>query len=118
MKSVAARRAVIKKVSAAHKKPSKYSGVNEMLENKPLFLILQKIYFDQILDGSKDIEYRDNTKFYISRFIKNHKYRNYKTLIFQEGYRTDARRMTVEIKEIILRGCFEIHLGEIIDKNF
>lgn len=118
MRSAAARRAVIKKVSAAHKKPSKYSGVNESPEKKPLFLILQKIYFDQIIEGSKNIEYRDNTKFYISRLIKNDKYRNYKTVVFQEGYHTDARRMTVEIKEIILRGCFEIHLNQITEKNF
>lgn len=103
---------------AINRNPTQYFGVNEKIESKPLFLILQKKYFDQILKGTKNIEYRDNTKFYISRFIKNEKFRNYQTVIFQEGYHTDARRMTCEITKIILDDVFEIHLNQITEKNF
>lgn len=92
---------------------------SETPEKKPLFLIMQKYWFDEILSGRKDVEFRDDTPFYRSRFIaKDGKFRNYKTVILQVGYNTNARRMTVEVKKIILDGDFEIHLGEIIRKNF
>ena len=88
-------------------------------EKKPLFLIMQKVWFDEILSGRKDIEYREDTPFYRSRLIaKDGNFRNYETLLMQVGYNADAQRMTVEVKNIILDDCFEIHLGEIIEKNF
>ena len=58
--------------------------------------------------------------FYYSRFMNKDcsKFRNYHSVIFQEGYHKNARRMTVKIKKITLGSRFVIHLDEIIDKNF
>ena len=91
---------------------------SDKTEPKPLFLIMQKKWFDEILSGRKKIEYRDDTQFYRSRLAKDGKFRNYKSVVLQVGYNADAQRMTVEVKNITLDDCFEIHLGEIIEKNF
>lgn len=88
-------------------------------EKKPLFLIMQKYWFDEILEGRKDVEYREDTPFYRSRLInKDGDFRNFSHVLMQVGYNADARRMTIEIKKIVLDGYFEIHLGEITDRNF
>lgn len=93
--------------------------LNDMVEPKPLFLILKREYFDQIIQGTKTVEYRDHTPFYTSRLIRDGKYRNFKTVVFQEGYHKETRRMTVKIKKIILfNGIFEIHLGKITERDF
>lgn len=89
------------------------------VEKKPLFLIMEKVWFDEIYSGRKKTEYRDDTPFYRSRFMnRKGQFRHYETAILQVGYHKDARRMTVEIKDIILDGGFEISLGTIIEKNF
>lgn len=92
---------------------------SEKKEPKPLHLVLQRVYFDQILAGTKTSEYREQKKFYDSRLMRNGKYRNYSHVNFQEGYRKDARRMKVEIKKVELsNGVYEIYLGKIVEKNF
>lgn len=89
--------------------------VSTKIEPKPLFLIMEKFWFDEILSGRKKIEYRVNTPFYQSRFFtKDGTYRNYKNVLMQVGYNADARRMIIEIKKIVLDGDFEIHLGKVI----
>lgn len=89
------------------------------VEKKPLFLIMEKVWFDEIYSGRKKTEYRDDSPFYRARFInKKGQFRHYETAILQVGYHKDARRMTVEIKDIILDGGFEISLGKILDQNF
>ena len=89
------------------------------LEKKPLFLIMEKVWFDEILGGRKKIEYRDDSPFYRSRLMnKNGQFRNYENAFLQVGYNKDGQRMTVEIKNIVLHGEFEIHLGNIIETNF
>lgn len=93
-------------------------AVTGQIEPKPLYLVMQKQWFDEVLSGRKKIEYRDNTEFYRSRLTKDGNFRNYTSAIMQEGYNAGARRMTIEIRQVVLNGCFEIHLGEIIDKNF
>jgi len=88
---------------------------------KPLFLVMQKIWFDEIENGSKIEEYRDNSPFYQSRLLNKEMsaFKNYKTVILQEGYTTGARRMIVEVKKITLKRDFTIHLGKIIERiNF
>ncbi|ASV77946.1 hypothetical protein CMU73_13435 [Elizabethkingia anophelis] len=100
-------------------KKNKITCVSNTPEPKPLFLILQKIYFNEILAGTKTIEYRDNSPFYASRFCtKDNKLRDYNTVIFQEGYSHNARRIHVEIKKIVLYSMFEVHLSNIINLNF
>lgn len=86
---------------------------------KPLFLIMQKHWFDEILSGRKNVEYRDGTPFYRSRLLtKDGKFKRYSSVIMQVGYHSDARRMTFEIEKIELDDCFNIYLGKITDKNF
>lgn len=91
---------------------------SEKPEKKPLFLVMQRYYFNQILEGTKTVEFRANKPFYAARFMKAGKYRNYNTVILQEGYHTGARKITVKINKIELCSDFEIHLGKIINKNF
>lgn len=97
--------------------PIEPSAVKEF---KPLFLILKKYYFEQILAGKKNEEYRDNTEFYRARLLTENgqKYRNFTHVLFQEGYSPDARKMIVEINKIELRREFIIHLGQITSRNF
>jgi hypothetical protein len=49
---------------------------------------------------------------------KNGQFRNYENALLQVGYNKDGQRMTVEIKDIVLNGEFEIHLGNITETNF
>ena len=97
---------------------SKVTGLRDIVEAKPLYLVMQKKWFDEILSGRKTIEYRDDTPFYRSRLTKDGQFRNYNHVIMQVGYHAEAQRMTVEIEKVILADCFEIHLGKIIEQNF
>ena len=92
---------------------------------KPLFLVMQKVWFDEIECGNKDIEYRDDSAFYISRLCTKDKegsitgLKNYKSVILQEGYHPGSRRMMVEIVDIkyFKRDGFEIYLGKILSRE-
>ena len=90
------------------------------IQPKPLFIILQKQFFDEILAGTKKIEYREGSDFYYSRFMNKDatKFKRYETVIFQNGYNKNARRMTVVVRKIEMSFRFKIFLGEILDKNF
>jgi hypothetical protein len=90
-------------------------------QEKPLFLIMQKVWFDKIESGEKTEEYRSNTEFYQSRLLNKSKtaFKNYHTVILQIGYRPDSKRMIVEIEKITLKRDFTIHLGKILERiNF
>lgn len=66
------------------------------MSNKSLFLILKREWYELILSGKKDKEYRDRTKYYESRF------RDIKTpceCIFQLGY-SSKDRLSCIITEI------------------
>ena len=92
---------------------------------KPLFLVMQKVWFDEIECGNKKVEYRDDSDFYISRLCSKDKegkitgLKNYKMVILQEGYNKGARRMMVEITDIkyFRYAGFEIYLGEILSRE-
>ena len=92
---------------------------------KPLFLVMQKVWFDEIECGNKKVEYRDDSDFYISRLCNRDKegkitgLKNYKMVLLQEGYNPGARRMMVEITDIkyLRYDGFEIYLGEILSRE-
>lgn len=93
--------------------------LSENKEPKPLHLVLQRVYFNQILAGTKKSEYREEKPFYNSRFMRDGKYRNFSHVDFQEGYQKGARRMKVEIKKIELsNNMYKIYLGRIVEKSF
>lgn len=101
-------------------KPIKQKPTEAKIQPKPLFLILQKEFFDEILAGTKTKEYREDSDFHDSRFLTKDRthFKRYETAIFQNGYHTNARRITVEVKKITLQSRFIIHLGKVLDKNF
>lgn len=86
---------------------------------KPLFLIMQGYWFDEIESGRKTEEYRDNTPFYQSRFLdKKGNFKNFKKIILQEGYHKDARRMIIEFKKIEKnKREFIIYMGGILERH-
>lgn len=93
---------------------------SDVVEKKPLYLPIERYYFNQIESGEKKIEYRDDTPHYRSRFLnKKGELRNHKLLLIQEGYNKGARRMLIEITEIQHNRQFETHLGRILERiNF
>jgi hypothetical protein len=101
-------------------RPAKTIAKSLVVEKKPLYLPIERYYFDQIESGQKKIEYRDDTPHYRSRFLnKQGELRNHKVLLLQEGYNAGARRMLVEIVEVQHKRQFETHLGQIIERiNF
>ena len=114
------------KTNVLKAKNSDFQAETETKEQaKPLFLVMQKVWFDKIENGSKVEEYRDGTEFYFSRLCNRDKtgkilsLKNFKTAILQEGYHKGARRMKIEISKISYDGDFTIHLGQILDRiNF
>ena len=89
------------------------------IQPKPLFIILQKQFFDEILGGTKKIEYRQGPDLYYSRFRNKDatKLKRDETVIFQNNDK-NASRMTVVVRKIEISFRFKIFLGEILDKNF
>ncbi|MFP3835328.1 hypothetical protein [Chryseobacterium sp. SIMBA_028] len=102
-------------------RPQVNLSTEKIEQEKPLFLIIQKVWFDKIESGEKTEEYRSNTEFYQSRLLNKSKtaFKNYRTAILQIGYNSDAKRMMIEIEKITLKRDFTIHLGKIIERiNF
>lgn len=106
-----------------------------MSDKKELYLVLEKKYFNEILEGTKKQEYRDFTEFYIKRLGVSDKEghlidtRDYDTIKFQMGYSKNAPQIIVECKGVFIEhdqdvedelttdNCwFCIELGEIIQK--
>lgn len=95
---------------------------------KILFLTLEKEFFDLIQSGQKDWEYRDYKEFFITRLMNPDKtLKSYDYILFQNGYRKNARQMLVEFKGVKIvkerqglfktKKGFEISLGNVIDKE-
>ena len=92
---------------------------------KPLFLVMQRKWFNLIECGEKLEEYRDDTEYYFARLCNRDKagnilsLKNYKKAILQEGYHVGARRLIVEIRKITYQNEFIIHIGKILERiNF
>lgn len=115
------RSAALRRKKTVVSRPEVNLPTEEKEQAKPLFLTMQKVWFDKIESGEKNEEYRDNTQFYKSRLLNKERtaFKNYRTVILQEGYHTGARRMIIEVKKITKKRDFTIHLGEIIERiNF
>lgn len=79
-----------------------------------LQLNLHRVYFQQILDGTKTIEYRGRTPYWENRLTN----REYTHIRFRNGYLKIAPEMIVELKRIKkTKGEFELHLGGIVSKK-
>ncbi|WVX90425.1 hypothetical protein [Riemerella phage vB_RanS_GDF21] len=107
-----------------------------MNEEKQLYLVLTREWFNEILSGRKKEEYRTFTDFYIRRLAVIDKdgdlidTKKYETVKFQMGYSKTAPQMIVEVKEILIEhdkdagdelttdNCnFVIVLGDILSKT-
>jgi hypothetical protein len=95
-----------------------------MNQPKVLHLTLQKKWFDQILDGTKTIEYREYKKYYIDRLlIEDGSYKQYDVIHFRNGYHSDAPYIVVELKKIKIKRLswlskekeFRLYLGNILE---
>jgi len=76
-----------------------------------LHLILYRKYFDQIVEGTKIIEYRDKTDYWKKRIED----REYKYIKFRNGYAKDAPTMLVEyLGYEDGGGRYELKLGKIM----
>ena len=87
-------------------------------EKAVLKIVIKGQWFDEIASGEKDIEYREQTQFWISRlYDKDGNKRHYDVIEFINGYNTDARRMTTKYEGFRKRGYqFLIKVGKILKK--
>ncbi len=84
-----------------------------------LHLTLLKKWFDEILAGTKKIEYREIKQHWTTRLLdKNGKPKEFDLIFFKNGYSKDARMMKVEFKGLRIKKDYEILLGNILWKNF
>jgi len=85
---------------------------------KILHLTLHKIYFDQILEGSKKIEYREIKPYWTKRFFdKQGKPITYDLIFFKNGYNKNSPTMEVEWKGIKKNKQYEISLGKVLKSS-
>ena len=63
-----------------------------------LHLTIKKQWFDMILSGVKTEEYRDIKPYYNFRLIG----KEYDTVVFRNGYASNAPQFTMELKSITL----------------
>ena len=87
-------------------------------EKAVLKIVIKGQWFDEIASGEKDIEYREQTQFWISRlYDKDGNKRHYDVIEFINGYNTDARRMITKYDGFSKRsGQFWIKVGKILKK--
>ena len=79
---------------------------------KILHLNLYRKYFDEILNGTKTIEYRDIKPYWTKRLENRH----YDIIIFRNGYKKLAPEMIVEYNGLdILDRKYAIKLGKILE---
>lgn len=87
----------------------KYRSNMPILPTDTLFLTIKKVWLDKIIAGSKIIEYRDFTEYYISRLCICNKEtgdiedtKPYRYVLFQAGYSKKSPRAKFELKGIFL----------------
>ena len=86
---------------------------------KVLNLSLKAVYFDQILRGTKTIEYRDyQNSYYVDKCTYEEDGKKYlvpfNTIVFHQG---QQRSMTVQVTNITCNGIYLMyHLGKILYK--
>ena len=89
---------------------------------KVLTLNIKKVYFDEIMNGDKDIEYRDlkqttlNKYTYIDNEDGKRYLRWYDVIHFFVGYNKDRESAIVEVKDITYNeGIVKYHLGIVLE---
>lgn len=87
------------------------------MAEKILHLTLMKKWFDQILAGTKTIEYREIKPYWTKRlFDDKGEPIDYNIIFFKNGYAKNCPKMKVEFKGIKTTEKYEIALGKVIEK--
>ena len=84
---------------------------------KTLELTLYRVWFDQILEGTKKIEYREIKAYWTKRlFNSDGSPKQYDEIMFTNGYGSDRPKMRVKFLGVREKeGRYEILLGEILE---
>ncbi len=87
-----------------------------MKPQKTLHLTLMKEWFDQILAGTKKIEYREIKPYWTKRlFDDGGNAKKFDIIEFRNGYSKDCRKMRVEFKGLrVGKKNYEIILGDVL----
>lgn len=101
-------------------------------QQKNLFLILKKEWFEMIEANIKKQEYREVNNYWVSRLLNDlpnaMRFKKFDTVIFQLGY-SKKRRVVLECKGITIgtglkkwgalpgKKYFKIHLGKILSQS-
>jgi len=86
--------------------------------NNTLTLTLKKQFFDEILNGTKTIEYRDISDYWTPR-LEN---KDYNVIVFRNGYNSNSPTMKVEYKELTIDrqsvpNRYALVLGEVLETS-
>jgi len=85
---------------------------------KKLTATLHAHWFNEILQGRKKIEYREQTDYWAKRLLNSDgSPRHYDTVLFRNGYAASAPVMVVEYCGLTISDDYEIHLGRILQKT-
>lgn len=83
---------------------------------KILYLTLHKKWFNQILEGTKKIEYREIKPYWTRRLFNEDKSpKEYDVIIFRNGYNKNSPIMKVKFLGINITDKYEIILGRILE---
>ena len=85
-----------------------------------LKIFIKGIYFDQIISGTKNTEFRKVSPFWSSRLLDaDNRKRHYDQIEFINGMRPDSRRVITGYEGFRKRGEeYLIGIGKILKKNF
>lgn len=86
---------------------------------KTLHLTLHKKWFDEIIEGSKTIEYREVKQYWEKRLLDTEgKPKQFDEIFFRNGYSKNARWMKVEFLGVKKgKEKYEISLGKVLESN-
>lgn len=74
-----------------------------------------KKWFDEILAGTKKIEYREIKPYWTKRlFNEDGGTKKYDIIYFRNGYSKNCRKMKIEFKGVRIGNEYEIILGDLL----
>lgn len=83
-----------------------------MIHKEILHLTLHREFFNEVVAGTKKIEYREASRWILSRLVG----KAYDKILFVNGYGADKPRVFVEYKGYkIVDGEIEIYIGEVLN---
>ena len=82
---------------------------------KILHLTLHKKWFDEILNGTKKIEYREIKPYWTKRLLDDRKPKKFDIILFRNGYGKESPQMKVEFLGVkVENNKYNILLGKVL----